>query len=193
EGLVRLLPARRVQQDLLLPARSRLAAGHALAAPQTRQRAPGALEVHPPPLLRGRMVATRWRSKDLQPCQGAHHALPLPGNDNPLAMAQHCVRTPQPSGTCGEPAARRRARPVRRAGQGNGPGETPEPRPGPTLQRATGRDAAPRQRRVQYRADHITVLGEAIAALPPKYRRRLMVTCDGAGASHDLIACLDKL
>jgi hypothetical protein len=41
--------------------------------------------------------------------------------------------------------------------------------------------------------DHITVLGEAIAALPPKYRRRLMVTCDGAGASHDLIAHLDAL
>jgi hypothetical protein len=42
-------------------------------------------------------------------------------------------------------------------------------------------------------ADHIKVLGEAIAALPAKYRRRLMVTCDGAGASHDLIARLDKL
>ena len=42
-------------------------------------------------------------------------------------------------------------------------------------------------------ADHITVLGAAIAALPPGYRRRLMVTCDGAGASHDLIAHLDKL
>ena len=42
-------------------------------------------------------------------------------------------------------------------------------------------------------ADHIKVLGEAIAALPPKHRRRLMVTCDGAGASHDLIARLDKL
>ena len=42
-------------------------------------------------------------------------------------------------------------------------------------------------------ADHIKVLGEAIAALPPKYRRRLMVTCDGAGASHDLIARLDTL
>jgi hypothetical protein len=42
-------------------------------------------------------------------------------------------------------------------------------------------------------ADHIAVLGEAIAALPPKYRRRLMVTCDGAGASHDLIAHLDAL
>jgi hypothetical protein len=42
-------------------------------------------------------------------------------------------------------------------------------------------------------ADHITVLGEAIAALPPKHRRQLMVTCDGAGASHDLIARLDAL
>jgi hypothetical protein len=30
-------------------------------------------------------------------------------------------------------------------------------------------------------------------ALPPGFRRRLMVTSDGAGASHDLIARLDKL
>ncbi len=42
-------------------------------------------------------------------------------------------------------------------------------------------------------ADHLTVLAEAIAAVPPRYRRRLMVTCDGAGASHDLIARLDQL
>ena len=28
---------------------------------------------------------------------------------------------------------------------------------------------------------------------PAGFRRRLMVTCDGAGASHDLIARLDKL
>jgi hypothetical protein len=42
-------------------------------------------------------------------------------------------------------------------------------------------------------ADHVTVLDQAIAALPPRYRRRLMVTCDGAGASHDLIAHLDTL
>ena len=42
-------------------------------------------------------------------------------------------------------------------------------------------------------ADHLTVLDAAIAALPPRNRRRLMVTCDGAGASHDLIARLDKL
>jgi hypothetical protein len=42
-------------------------------------------------------------------------------------------------------------------------------------------------------AGHLAVLEAAIAALPPAYRRRLMVTCDGAGASHGLIARLDKL
>jgi len=36
-------------------------------------------------------------------------------------------------------------------------------------------------------ADHLQVLADAIAALPPKYRRKLMVTADGAGASHALI------
>jgi Transposase DDE domain group 1 len=42
-------------------------------------------------------------------------------------------------------------------------------------------------------SDHLTVLEESIAALPPAYRRQLMVTCDGAGASHGLIARLDAL
>ena len=42
-------------------------------------------------------------------------------------------------------------------------------------------------------ADHLEVLGAAITALPPKFRRRLMVTCDGAGASHGLIDRLDAL
>ena len=41
--------------------------------------------------------------------------------------------------------------------------------------------------------DHLTVLEESVAALPPAYRRRLMVTVDGAGASHGLIARLDAL
>lgn len=41
-------------------------------------------------------------------------------------------------------------------------------------------------------ADHLEVLGAAIAVLPPKYRR-LMVTCDGAGASHGLIERLNTL
>jgi hypothetical protein len=42
-------------------------------------------------------------------------------------------------------------------------------------------------------ADHLAVLDAAIAALPPAFRRRLMVTCDGAGASHGLITRLDEL
>jgi len=42
-------------------------------------------------------------------------------------------------------------------------------------------------------ADHLEVLAAAIAALPPAFRRRLMVTCDGAGASHGLIERLDAL
>ena len=41
--------------------------------------------------------------------------------------------------------------------------------------------------------DHLRVLDEAITALPPKHRRRLMVTADGAGASHGLITRLDQL
>ena len=42
-------------------------------------------------------------------------------------------------------------------------------------------------------ADHLQVLDAAIAAIPPQFRRKLMVTCDGAGASHGLIARLDTL
>ena len=42
-------------------------------------------------------------------------------------------------------------------------------------------------------ADHLAVLDQAIAALPPAFRRRLMITCDGAGASHGLLTRLDAL
>jgi hypothetical protein len=42
-------------------------------------------------------------------------------------------------------------------------------------------------------ADHLLLLGEAVAALPPGLRRRLMVTSDGAGASHALVKELDRL
>jgi hypothetical protein len=42
-------------------------------------------------------------------------------------------------------------------------------------------------------ADHLVLPDAAIAALPPGFRRRLMVTADGAGASHGLIARLDAL
>jgi len=42
-------------------------------------------------------------------------------------------------------------------------------------------------------ADHLALPDAAITALPPGFRRRLMVTADGAGASHGLIARLDAL
>ena len=42
-------------------------------------------------------------------------------------------------------------------------------------------------------ADHITVTDSAIAALPPAYRRNLMITVDGAGFSHKFLEHLDKL
>jgi hypothetical protein len=42
-------------------------------------------------------------------------------------------------------------------------------------------------------ADHLQILEAAITALPPAYRRRLMVSGDGAGASHGLIEHLDAL
>ena len=40
---------------------------------------------------------------------------------------------------------------------------------------------------------HLEILDAAITALPPACRRRLMVTADGAGASHGLIKRLDEL
>jgi hypothetical protein len=42
-------------------------------------------------------------------------------------------------------------------------------------------------------ADHIAVTDAAVAALPPAFRRNLMITLDGAGFSHKLIEHLDKL
>jgi Transposase DDE domain group 1 len=40
---------------------------------------------------------------------------------------------------------------------------------------------------------HLRLLREAIEALPPALRRKVMVTCDGAGASHELVKELDRL
>jgi hypothetical protein len=37
-------------------------------------------------------------------------------------------------------------------------------------------------------ADHITVLRQAVAQLPPRYRRRIIFRADGAGATKDLLA-----
>ena len=42
-------------------------------------------------------------------------------------------------------------------------------------------------------ADHIGIVDASVAALPPAWRRNLMVTVDGAGFSHKLLEHLDKL
>src|SRR5262249_30449298 len=42
-------------------------------------------------------------------------------------------------------------------------------------------------------SDHVELLDASIAALPPAHRRRLLVTVDGAGASHGLVKHLDEL
>ncbi|MEY8014353.1 transposase [Mycobacterium servetii] len=40
-------------------------------------------------------------------------------------------------------------------------------------------------------ADHIAIIDAAIAAIPAKWRRKLLVTIDGAGSSHAVGACHD--
>ena len=41
--------------------------------------------------------------------------------------------------------------------------------------------------------DHIQVLSEAIAQLPVKYRRKILIRIDGAGATHDLLEHIEQL
>lgn len=42
-------------------------------------------------------------------------------------------------------------------------------------------------------ADHIEVLAAAIAQIPPKRRRRILITCDGAGATIELLQFITTL
>ena len=41
--------------------------------------------------------------------------------------------------------------------------------------------------------DHIEVLDEAITQLPARHRRNLLITCDGAGATLDLVRHITTL
>ncbi|MBV9160434.1 MAG: IS1380 family transposase [Pseudonocardiales bacterium] len=42
-------------------------------------------------------------------------------------------------------------------------------------------------------ADHIEVLDQAIAQIPARHRRRMLITCDGAGATHALVSHITTL
>ena len=79
------------------------------------------------------------RTGAVQPGEGAHHALPLPGNRPPRCVAGHRMRTTTAeNGACGAPVARKRARRVREAARGNPPVETPAGRPGSTSRSRLG-------------------------------------------------------
>jgi hypothetical protein len=41
--------------------------------------------------------------------------------------------------------------------------------------------------------DHIRVLGDAIAQVPPAYRRKILIRVDGAGATHDLLEHIEQM
>ncbi|WP_406075322.1 transposase [Micromonospora sp. NBC_01638] len=41
--------------------------------------------------------------------------------------------------------------------------------------------------------DHIRVLGEAIAQVPVKHRRKILIRVDGAGATHDLLQHIEEM
>ena len=42
-------------------------------------------------------------------------------------------------------------------------------------------------------ADHIALLTRAIAQIPPRWRRNLLITADGAGATHELLDWITSL
>ena len=84
-GLDRLLPVRRVEGDLQLPARLRLAPGGVLAPPQ----APPIQLDAAPPALPSRVVADGGRGDPVQPERGGGQPLPLPGRTDPLCRGRN--------------------------------------------------------------------------------------------------------
>jgi hypothetical protein len=116
-GWCALLPPRRVSRGLPIPARLHLAAGLWVAAPKAP---PEHLEADPSPLLRRRLVASRRRGDTVQPGQGTHQLVPIPGHEDPLTVARGGLSgTHQPNGACGEPGAGTTGTP----GSGGGPGK----------------------------------------------------------------------
>src|SRR5262249_52314031 len=105
------------------------------------------MEGPPAPLLRRRLVANQGGYPAVQPGQGTHHAIPLPGcHRDPITLAHHrMTRIERPlTGLVESPVPGQQARRVRRAGQGNGLVERPAPRLGPTLQLHDPQPTGPR-------------------------------------------------
>ena len=88
QGLVRLLPQRRLLAHLQLPACLHLAAGRSLVAPEAPQ---GKLALAQTPLP-SRVVANPRPRGALQPRRDADNPLPLPRQEHPHAMAEGRAR-----------------------------------------------------------------------------------------------------
>jgi hypothetical protein len=78
--------------------------------------------------------ARRGRGDTVLPQRSGGHPIPLARQQHPDTVdpPREAHRSDPNDITRGAPDARRRARPVRRAGQGNGPRAIPTPRPGST-------------------------------------------------------------
>jgi len=87
-GMDQLLPLRRVQSDLQLPACLRVAQGRRMASPQA---SPFHLEAAPSSLPPG-VVADGERCAVVQPCRSGSDLLPLPRQEHPLAVAHRDER-----------------------------------------------------------------------------------------------------
>jgi hypothetical protein len=59
--------------------------------------------------------------------------------------------------------------------------------------RAAGIIARPGNAGSTTAADHIAIIDAAIAAIPERWRRNLLITVDGAGCSHDVVKHLETL
>ena len=84
-GLVRLLPARRVQRDLRLPALLHVAPGHGDGCGANTAGSPGRSSAAATATADGGRPTARTDA--VQPRRGAHDALPLPGHSHPFALA----------------------------------------------------------------------------------------------------------
>jgi group II intron reverse transcriptase/maturase len=89
QGLDCLLPLRCLARHVPIPAPFRLATGHQVAAAKVP---PEQLEGTAPPLLWWTLVARHGRGAFVRSREGADHSLPLPGDEDPLSVAQHRLK-----------------------------------------------------------------------------------------------------
>src|SRR5205814_4304522 len=120
-----------------------------LAASQTP---PARLDMAPPPLP-PEVVADGRRGHAASPRDGTGYPIPVSGPQYSLALDGDRMNQ-TPAGTRGEPDARERARPVRRAGRGDGPSERRHRAPARPLHDWVDGERPPAQQRLRAAVHH---------------------------------------